>query len=113
MELIEEPQEVLSALREYVDLNTDTASEGGGLGYTEGFPPRLNDTSVKNQKTIEGGGKLAGERVTLTEEQYINDPSPGKLRAWIETQQNYCLIMLVKAEYKQIFQKQISVRRKV
>lgn len=46
--------------------------------------------------------------MTLTEEEYINDLSPGKFRAWIETQQNYRLIMLGKAENKQILQKQMA-----
>lgn len=52
--------------------------------------------------------KLAREKLTLTEEQYISDPTSDRLRVWIEAQQNYRLVTFGKVENRQIFQRQVG-----
>lgn len=62
------------------------------MGYLEGLPKRPTDaTNHKNKKKQ----TKEWERVTTAEEQDINDPSPDRLRNWIE-EQNYRLATLKK-----------------
>lgn len=51
---------------------------------------------------------MIGERVIIMKVQSVNDPTPDRLRAWIDKQQNYRLMILRNVENKQLFQKQLA-----
>lgn len=63
------------------------------------------DNQIKKQTKEQE--RMAGERVTITEE-YVTNPKPDRLRLWIEEQQNYRLMMLRKVENSQLFQKRLA-----
>lgn len=86
MELIEEPQEVLRAIREFVEINQGTASEGIVWDTLKAFflggimIPQISKKSFRE-----------GERVA-------NETTPNSLRIWAVAQQNYHLIIQKKIE---------------
>lgn len=43
--------------------------------------------------------------MVIAEKQYVDDPTPDRLRDWLEEQQNYRALLIRKAENKQLFQK--------
>lgn len=107
LELIGSPEEITLRLKEFVELNTGTASVGVVWDTLKAFLRELLFQQVVKikKKSREWVGQVRKEAMA-SERQYVIDPTPEKQEIWLKKQQEYKVAITRKTENKRLFQKQ-------
>lgn len=107
LEIIGNREEMKARLREFIEHNAGSASEGVVWDSLKAYLRGLliqQISKVKKQTRVRG--EAIREEVLVSERKYVADPRPENQECWVRKQQEYKMESIRVAENRKLFQRQ-------